>query len=90
MFSPQLALPFYAACQYGKMTQRPWRVKGDAQHKSKIAMQPGQVGSGDQLESPCLGFVAQLKGILTTQRYKYALIFVDQYSDLTFVFYRSG
>ena len=33
-----------------------------------------------------MGFVAQLKGILTTQRYKYASIFVDQYSDLTFVF----
>ena len=78
--------PFYAACQYGKMTQRPWRVKGDVQHKTKIASQPGQVVSVDQLESPTLGFVAQLKRILTTQRYKYALISVDQYSDLTFVF----
>ena len=68
------------------MTQRPWRVKGDAQHKTKIATQSGQVVSVDQLEAPTLGFVAQFKGILTTQRYKYALIFVDQYSDLTFVF----
>ena len=78
--------PFYATCQYGKMTRRTWRVKGDAQHKTKIATQPGQVVSVAQLESPTLGFVAQLKGILTNQRYKYALVFVDQYSNLTFVF----
>ena len=78
--------PFCAACQYGKMTQRPWRVKGDTQHKTKIATQPGHVVSVDQLESPTLGFVAQLNGILATQRYKYASIFVDQFSDLTFVF----
>ena len=49
-------------------------------------MQPGQVVAVDQLESPTLGFAAQLKGILTAQRYMYPLIFVDQYSDLTFVF----
>ena len=78
--------PFCAVCQCGEMTRRPWRVKGDAQHKTKIATQPGQVVSVDQLESSTLGFVAQLKGILTTQRYKYASIFVDQYSNLTSVF----
>ena len=32
------------------------------------------------------GFVAQLKGLLMTQRYNYATIFVDQYSKLSFVF----
>ena len=78
--------PFCAGYQYGKMMQRPWRVKGDTQHMTKIATQPGQVLSVDQLESPTSGFVSQLKGILTTQRYKYASIFVDQYSDLTLVF----
>ena len=47
---------------------------------------PRSILSIEQLESPTLVFIAQLKGILTTQRYKYASIFVDQYSDLTFVF----
>ena len=47
---------------------------------------PGQVVSVDQLESSTPGFVAQLKGLLTTQRYNYATIFVDQYSKLSFVF----
>ena len=68
------------------MTRRPWRVEGDAQHKTKIATQSDQVVSVAQLESSTLGLVAQCKGILTTQRYKYVLIFVDQFSDLTFVF----
>ena len=32
------------------------------------------------------GFMPKLKGLLTTQRYNYATIFVDQYSKLSFVF----
>ena len=47
-------------------------------------MQPGQVVSVDQLESTTPGFVAQLKGILTTQQYKYATILVNQFSKLSF------
>ena len=67
--------PFCASCQYGKMTQRPWRVKGDAQQETKIATQTGQVVSVNQLESPALGFVAQLKGILTTRKIQECLNF---------------
>ena len=29
--------PFCAACQYGKMTRRPWRVKGDNKETTKTA-----------------------------------------------------
>ena len=29
--------PFCAACQYGKMTRRPWRVKGDNKNATKMA-----------------------------------------------------
>ena len=32
------------------------------------------------------GFIAQLKGNLTKRRYKYATVFVDQYSDLSYVY----
>ena len=39
----------------------------------------------DQLESNTPGFIAQLKGKLTQQRYHYATVFVDQYSGYTFV-----
>ena len=79
-------MPFCAACQYGKMTKRPWRVKGDNKGTTKMATYPGQVVSVDQLESTSPGFMAQLKGTLTQQRYKYATVSVDQYSRYTFVY----
>jgi hypothetical protein len=42
--------------------------------------------SVDQLESTTLGFIAQLKGKLTTQRYQYGTVFVDHYSRMTYVY----
>ena len=78
--------PFCAACQYGKMTKRPWRVKGEDKKATKTATKPGQIVSVDQLESNTPGLIAQLKGNLTQQRYKYATVFVDQYSGYTFVY----
>ena len=32
--------PFCAACQYSKMTKRPWRVKGDKKRTAKMATYP--------------------------------------------------
>ena len=58
--------PFCAACQYGKMTRRPWRVKGDNKGTANMATDPGQIVSVDQLESTSPGFIAQLKGTLTS------------------------
>ena len=80
--------PFCAACQYGNITKRPWRVKGDNKATAKTATYPGQVVSVDQLESTSPGFIAQLKGTLTQQRYKYATILVDQFSRYTFVYFQ--
>ena len=78
--------PFCTACQYGKMTKRPWRVKGDDKKATKIASRPGQIISMDQLESNTPGFITQLKGKLTQQRYNYATGFVNQFSGYTFVY----
>ena len=78
--------PFCSACQYGKMTKRPWRVKGDNKNTSKMATWPGQIVSVDQLESNTPGLITQLKGKLTQQRYKYATVFVDQFSRYTFLY----
>ena len=78
--------PFCSACQYGKMTKRPWRVKGDDKKATKMATRPGQIVLVDQLESNTPGLIAQLKGKLTQQRYKYATVFVDQFSGYTFVY----
>ena len=78
--------PFCSACQYGKMTKRPWRVKGEDKKATKTATRPGQIVSVDQLESNTPGLIVQLKGKLTQQRYKYAMVFVDQFSGYTFVY----
>ena len=78
--------PFCSACQYGKMMKRPWRVKGDDKNSTKTATRPGQIVSVDQLESNSLGFITQLKGKLTQQRYKYVTVFVDQFYGYTFVY----
>ena len=77
--------PFCSACQYGKMMKRPWRVKGDNKNTTKTGTQPGQIVSVDQLESNSPGLIAQLKGNLTQQCYKYVTVFVDQFSGCTFV-----
>ena len=80
-------VPICPACQYGKMTRRPWKTKGQAQRsRVKAVTRPGQVVSVDQLESTTVGFVAQLKGRLTLRRYKYTTVFVDQFSRLSFVY----
>lgn len=41
----------------------------------------------DQLESSVGGFIGQINGpVLTKSRYKYATVFVDQYSDYDYVY----
>jgi hypothetical protein len=45
----------------------------------------------DQPESSTPGFIGQLKGaILTKHRYKYARVFVDMYSDYTYLYFHSA
>ena len=78
--------PFCTACQYGKLTKRPWQVKGDDKKTTKVATRPGQIVSVDQLESNTPGFIAQLKGKLTQQRYHYATVFVDLFSGYSSVY----
>lgn len=81
------AHPICQACIYGKMTRKPWRSKTSTKPSSKVPITaPGQVVSVDQLESTIAGLIGQMKGILTTARYRVATIFVDHYSSLSYVF----
>jgi hypothetical protein len=73
-----------AACQYGKATKKPWRTK-KKNREIKCASQPGECVSVNQVESRAVGFVAQLKGILTLGRYKIATVFVDHDSQLGYI-----
>lgn len=79
--------PICQACIYGKMTRRPWRNKPSLDdEKSSTATASGITVSVDQLESPILGFYAQMKGKITKRRYRAATIFVDHHSDYTLLY----
>ena len=79
--------PVCTACMYSKATKKPWRTRAPPTGETVPPVTaPGTVVSVDQLESSTPGFIGQLKGWLTRQRYMCATVFVDQYSDLTFVY----
>lgn len=80
--------PKCSSCIYGKMNRKPWRSKRQpkAIHEANA---PGQCISVDQMESSTLGFVGQMKGKLTTRRYKYATVFIDHFSRYTYVHLQS-
>ena len=70
---------------FGAMTRKGYRTQAQPE-KLKKATRPGQVVSVDQVESSAPGLVAQLKGRLTKQQYKYATVFVDHYSRYGYVY----
>jgi hypothetical protein len=71
---------------YGKATKVQWRTKQPPnKDESFQARRIGEVVSVDQMKSPTPGLVAQLAGILTTKRYKYATVFVDNFSGMGYV-----
>ena len=80
-------VPTCSACLYSKATRRPWRGKtAKSDMDDNKPTRPGQVVSVDQLVSPTPGLIAQMTGFLTTKRYKYATVYVDQFSRLGFVY----
>ena len=81
-------VPICTSCLYGKATRRPWRNKPSRheEHSTPTITTPGQCISVDQLESPTAGLIAQLKGTPTTERYRAATVFVDHWSDITYVY----
>ena len=79
-------IPMCSACLYTKATKKPWRGKQNLNHEPKVILSPGELVSVDQLESPTPGLVAQVVGRLTTKRYKYATVFLDQSSRLSYIY----
>jgi hypothetical protein len=80
-------VPTCTACLYAKATRRRWRSKTAKNwDEAEKAQKPGDTVSVDQLVSPTPGLVAQLTGRLTTKRYKYATVYVDQFSGFSFVY----
>jgi hypothetical protein len=78
--------PVCPGCAYGKAHQKPWRYKGSKNRRTiRVATAPGQVVSVDQLVSPMEGFVPTHRGTPTTLRYQGATVFVNHFSDFTYV-----
>jgi hypothetical protein len=74
-------------CLYAKATKRPWQSKPKKTGNDGLKpTRPGQVVSVDQLVSPTPGLIAQMTGFPTTKRYRYATVYVDQFSRLGFIY----
>jgi hypothetical protein len=68
------------------MTMVPWQGKeGSSEHTVFTTTKPGEIVSVDQLISTQVGFIAQLKGRLTKQRYTVATVFTNHYSRLQYI-----
>lgn len=64
---------------FAKASRRKWRDKKRKDYDEETVVNaPGNCISVDQLVPPTPGLVAQMTGILTTKRYKYATVFVDR------------
>ena len=83
-------IPTCSACLYAKATRRKWRDKKRKGYNEGYAKYPGECVSVDQLVSPTPGLVAQMTGILTTKRYKYATVFVDQATRLGYTYLQTS
>ena len=79
-------IPTCSACLYGKATKRAWRSKQERQRQWNQVLKPRKVISVDQMVSPVPGLIAQMVGFLTKQRYKYVTVFVDQASQMGYVY----
>ena len=79
-------IPVCKSCLLGMMTRRPWRSKASVTQRDIVILKPGDCVSVDQLESKIPGFIGQLKGNLTVARYRVATIYVDNFSNLSYVY----
>ena len=79
-------LPMCSACMYGKATRKAWRRR--TKDNTDEAEEPKQLEglvSVDQLISTTPGFIAQICGILTTNHYTCATVYLNQASKLGFL-----
>jgi len=79
--------PICVACLKGKQHKTPW--KGRGKNHSSIRKPhdnfPGAQTSTDQMISPYGGMIPQMKGRLTKAKFYGATVFVDHWTDFTYV-----
>ena len=80
-------IPTFSACLFAKATLPQCKNKQQNHwSEEKTATKPGYLIYIDQMVSPTPGFIGQIAGILTRNRYNYATVFVDQYSGLGYLY----
>ena len=79
--------PSWLACHDAKSTKRHWQQKSQKQYKPPPSpTKPVDVVSVDQMMSPTPGFISQMTGKITTNRYKYATFSVDNFSRFSYAY----
>jgi hypothetical protein len=79
-------VPVCQVCLFRKATRHLWRRKTARNRQAtNMISAPGDCVSVDQIESTTPGLIAQLKGRPTTKQYKVVRVFVDHYSDMSYV-----
>ena len=86
--------PMCNDCYCASAARTPWRRKPSNQERTMIDkrkdMKPGDIVSVDQLESSTPGFMGQITGTLTRQRLVGSTVFVDQASDMTYIYHHTS
>ena len=78
--------PICAACTYAKLSRKAWHNKPlKGYQDTQKAKAPGDKVSVNQLVSITPGLIAQLTDRLTTKRYKYATVYVDNHSRYGYI-----
>lgn len=79
--------PLCYGCQMGHAHRKPWRGKGKVRKHIRRDDNsfPGVNTSTDQMVSPYGGLIPQVRGKLMKAKYYGATIFVDHFSDFTYV-----
>ncbi|KAG7370615.1 hypothetical protein IV203_019185 [Nitzschia inconspicua] len=76
--------PRCVASEMATAHRKPWRNRR-APSGLRKAKRPGHCISVDQLKSPIPGLIGQIKGTPTTKRFNFATMFVDHYSDMSYL-----
>ena len=86
--------PMCNDCYCASASRTPWRGKPKKDDKKmldrRLKMKPGDVVSVDQLESSVPGLLGQMTGIPTTQRIRGSSVYVDQASDLSYIYHHTS
>ena len=77
--------PNYKGCINEAITKRQWRTDGRQANNNQMVTSPVQCVLVDQLVSPLSGVLSQLKDIMTKQKYRSTIFFVDHFRRIRYV-----